>query len=159
MTVTNNYSQAITIVGREGKHTSDAQDIPNGGHARAFVDSVTEALNDLKKKKTGAALHDAIDASNHNCIIFRGGGRDASTGALYDNCAQADPPGTQAEVNCSIVAFRPRQRNIPVMGARAVRKEARPVGVHGLQTPEKANYKIELARIGEVKTTAQAAAE
>jgi hypothetical protein len=152
------YNNSITIHAVAGQHITAFAPLASVKLEKAFVEGVKSALKKLAKLRSGAELINAIAASNHQCTIFQASMKNATE--CYDNCAQADPNGTGSEVDCSIVSFRPRHRNLPIMGT-AIKKVQRQPAVGGNKGAPEVQYKTALGVVGgtALQTKAQAAGE
>lgn len=152
------YNASITIHAMAGQHIGTAVALANVKLEKAFVAGVQKALKRLVKLRSGAELVNAIAASGHRCTIFQASMKNATE--WHDNCAQADPNGTASEVDCSVVSFRPRHRNLPIMGT-AVKKVQRQPGAGGGKSASEAQHKLDLGALGgnALRTKAQASGE
>jgi len=162
MPVTFAYSPAITIAGTEGSHAANAVALPNR-EANAFIKNVRAAFKRLDKLGTGHALITAINSSGHHVTIFRSATDPKKPNEWLGACSQGNPEGIATEIACSIVSFRPRSKNLPIVGNLMQKKGERPANNRdqGAYKPFYDTYKADLAALGgsALQSKAQAAGE
>jgi len=162
MPITFQFSTAITIVGAEGSHAANATALADR-EANSFIKNVRGAFKRLEKLQTGRALINAIDLSGHQVTIFRSKTDPKKPKEWLGACSQGDPTGVATEVACSIVSFRPRSKNLPIVGNTMEKKGERPLANRdqGGYKPFFGNYKADLTALGgsALQSKAQAAAE
>jgi hypothetical protein len=102
------YSASIRVWGVQGAKSLEGgvQDLPRK-EAEEFVKKVFGMLDKVRKLKTGKALIAAMDATGHQCHIFR------STMTIgFDAAAKAYPETVANSVNARVRSFRPEQLNV-----------------------------------------------
>ncbi|MEO8859736.1 MAG: M91 family zinc metallopeptidase [Burkholderiaceae bacterium] len=98
--ITHHYNRNIRIVGGSGDTLQKAIVIPSVKAQTAFIDLVSELLEQLQQLMTGAELIAAIANTGKSVTIFLDGNGKGS-------CAQMNPENTNSFANRLVKSFRP----------------------------------------------------